>query len=1077
MNYRSRLFWLAAIVAAGTTAASAITPLWLRDVKLSPDGKEIAFTYKGDIYKVPVSGGSAVRLTSQPSYESRPIWSPDSRKIAFASDREGGSDIFIMPSNGGSATRLTYNSVRETPQAFTPDGKNVVFTANIQAPASSVWFPSNVNTQLYEVSAEGGRPRQILALPVNNVSYKGDKGAFLYEDVKGSEDEWRKHHVSSVTRDIWLYDPATSTHTNLTDHAGEDRDAVASPSGDRIYFLSERDGGSMNVYSFDPASPAVIRRETNFKTHPVRFLSVAPDNTLVFTYNGEIYTKAPQGQPRKVAIDVIPDDNNSISKISFSSPSKVVASPDGKQIAFINRGEVFVGSPDYSTVKQVTHTPEGECDLVWGKDSRELYYVSERDGRFNIWRASIVRDEDPNFANATLVKEERIFDNDRHERTNPQLSPDGKKLAYVEDRNNLMVYDLDSKKSKKLTNATTTTSRAHGFNVEWSPDSKWLLLEACDYRHEPYTDIVIINAENGDFHKITASGYFDESPHWVMDGNAVIFLSERYGMRNHASWGSEYDVMIAFMNQDAYDKFRLSEEDYSLLKEVEKQQAKKKDDKKEGDKEKADKEDEKLIVIETEGLGDRIIRLTPNSSSISDAMVSKDGKSLYYLSSTERGYDLWKKNLRKGDVKMVSKLNGPAAAMQLLNHGEIYLLDSPVSKHAPSSDKLHTLSFKGTMDLDREAERNYMLEYVRREARERFYVPDMGGVDWEAYVDNYARFMPHISNNYDFQELLSELLGELNVSHSGGRYGGTAARRATASLGLLYDMTYQGPGLKVNEAIAKGPFDRATTALVKGSVITAINGNTLTDNSDPLVLLNDMAGKKTLVAFTNPDGSKHEEVVLPVSISTMSSLLYDRWVKAREKDVEQWSKGRLGYVHIAAMSDPSFRNIYSKILGEYVGKDGIVIDTRWNGGGRMHEDIEVMFSGDKYLTQEVHGRKSGDMPSRRWNKPSIMVIGEANYSNAHGTPWVYSHQGLGKLVGMPVPGTMSSVNWITMQDPSMIFGVPVIGFKTAEGNYLENTQLEPDVKVALDKVKSVEGVDNQLKKAVETLLNDIDAAK
>jgi len=157
------------------------------------------------------------------------------------------------------------------------------------------------------------------------------------------------------------------------------------------------------------------------------------------------------------------------------------------------------------------------------------------------------------------------------------------------------------------------------------------------------------------------------------------------------------------------------------------------------------------------------------------------------------------------------------------------------------------------------------------------------------------------------------------------------------------------------------------------------------------------------------------------------------------------------------MNDASFRPIYSKIMGKYSDRDGIVIDTRWNGGGRMHEDIEVFFSGKKYLTQDVHGMPTSSMPSRRWNKPSIMVICEANYSNAHGTPWVYKHQNIGKLVGMPVPGTMTSVNWVTLQDPSLVFGIPVIGFRTAEGNYLENTQLEPDVKVALDPATVVKG--------------------
>ena len=257
-------------------------------------------------------------------------------------------------------------------------------------------------------------------------------------------------------------------------------------------------------------------------------------------------------------------------------------------------------------------------------------------------------------------------------------------------------------------------------------------------------------------------------------------------------------------------------------------------------------------------------------------------------------------------------------------------------------------------------------------------------------------------------------------------------------------------------------------------VITAINSQTITNDTDPLSLLNDLRGKKTLVSFTLPDGTQTEEVVLPISSGAQREILYRRWVKRCQAQVDSLSGGRLGYVHIRSMSDDSFREIYADMLGKYIGKEGIVIDTRWNGGGRLHEDIEVLFSGKKYLTQEIHGVTTSDMPSRRWNKPSVMIIGEANYSNAHGTPWVYSHLGLGKLVGMPVPGTMSSVNWVRLQDPSLVFGIPVTGFRTADGNFLENTQLEPDIKVANDPVLVVRGIDSQLEAAVKSLLNDID---
>ena len=214
-------------------------------------------------------------------------------------------------------------------------------------------------------------------------------------------------------------------------------------------------------------------------------------------------------------------------------------------------------------------------------------------------------------------------------------------------------------------------------------------------------------------------------------------------------------------------------------------------------------------------------------------------------------------------------------------------------------------------------------------------------------------------------------------------------------------------------------------------------------------------------------------MVLPISRSEQSDLLYKRWIKGRAAEVERLSNGRLGYVHIESMNDASFRDVYSDILGKYNLKEGIVIDTRYNGGGRLHEDIEILFSGKQYFTQVIRGREICDMPSRRYNHPSIMLQAEGNYSNAHGTPWVYSHQKIGKLVGAPVPGTMSSVNWETLQDPTLVFGVPVIGYQLPDGSYLENTQLEPDIFILNRPETVVTGTDLQLEAAVRELLKEV----
>ena len=1095
---KTRQFLAAALIAisAGSTlqanASQAFTPLWLRDVQVSPDGSQVLFCYKGDIYKVSSKGGTAVQLTTQVSYECAPVWSADGQQIAFASDRYGNLDVFVMAADGGPATRLTYQSVAEEPQAFTPDGQWVVFDACIQDPAESVMFPTSSLPELYKVPVKGGRTLQVLGTPAEMISFAPDGKSFYYQDRKGYEDEWRKHHTSSITRDVWFYDAQSGQHTNVTAHAGEDRNPVVSADGKTLYFLSERNGGSMNVYSCEAKAGDTKAGEpkavTTFKTHPVRFLSMAKDGLLCFTYNGEIYTQKLGAEPQKLAISLTRDDEAAIANLSFTNEAhQPVVSKDGKQIAFVTRGEVFVTSTEYATTRRISQTAGAEADVDFAPDGRTIVYASERNGNWQLYTASIVRKEDLNFANATLIKEESVFpelpalnlldskiDFSQVERRSPKYSPDGKKLAFIEDRIKLKVVDLKTMKVTQVTDGSKWYDQDGGFDFEWSPDGKWFVLSYIANRRDPYTDQGIVSAEGGEIHPITQSGYMSESPRWVMDGKAILFQSERYGMRSHASWGSQDDVFLAFLTQDAYDRYRLSAEDYALLKELEKKNEKKdekKDDKKskKKDDKKADADTVKAVKIEFEGLENRIVRLTPNSSRLGDAIVSKDGESLYYFAAFEGKPDLWKMDLRKHETKLLSK--GGSGSLQMDKDGNLYSLGNSMMK-IEKGDKTTPITYNAQMKLDLAAEREYMLRHVAKQINKKIFRTDYNGCDWDLMVQNYARFLPHIANNYDFAELLSELLGELNVSHTGGRFRPEAKGDATAQLGLLYDLTEATEGIRITDILENGPFSKASSKVKVGDVITAINGQPVSKDTDLAQLLNLCKGKKTLVSLKGNAGT-WDEVVLPISRSEQSDLLYKRWTKSRAAEVERLSNGRLGYVHIEGMNDASFRDVYSDILGKYNLKEGIVIDTRHNGGGRLHEDIEILFSGHKYFTQVIRGREVCDMPSRRYNHPSIMLQAEGNYSNAHGTPWVYSHQKIGKLVGAPVPGTMSSVNWERLQDSSLIFGVPVIGYQLPDGSYLENTQLEPDVLILNRPETVVTGTDLQLETAVRELLKGL----
>jgi len=1046
------------------SALYAATPLWMRYPAISPDGKNIAFSYKGDIYTVPTSGGDARQITMHAAHDYMPVWSPDSKSIAFASFRYGNFDIFLTSAEGGEAKRLTTFSGAEMPYAFTPDGKFVVYAAKIQAPAASAAFPSAVMAELYKVPVEGGRPQQIIATPAENICFAKDGKSFVFQDRKGNEDRLRKHHKSSVTRNIWKYDIPTKKFTELNADAGEDINPVLSPDNQTVYFLSER-SGTYNVHSFPLNNPSQIKQVTDFKVNPLRFLSIDNSGTLCYWYDGEIYTQKVDGKPQKLKVNIVEENkNNEILALTSGAIARTV-SQDGKQVASVMRGEIFVSSVDYKYTKRITNSPAQDNMPDFAPDGKSLVYASEKSGVWSLYIAKIKRAEEPYFFNATLIDDEPLFKPSSTERMYPKYSPDGKEIAFIEDRHKLMVYNIKDKKVRQITDGSDNPNSSGAVEYEWSPDSKWFAIEYTPNRHEPYSDIGLVSAQGGKITNLTGSGYTDVNPRWVLGGEAILFRSERYGMRNHASWGSLNDAMIVFLNQEAYDKFRLSDDDYKLLNES------KKDDK----KAKTDSLISKDITVDLKNIEDRIIRLTPNSSSLGDAVLTNEGDKLYYLASFEKDYDLWSINTRTRETKLEVKGAGSASLVLDKDGKNVFLLGRSPQKIALSGGKKEPISIAAKMDVDLAAEREYLFNHVWTQELKRFYTTSLHGVDWNLMKKTYEKFLPHINNNFDFGELLSEILGELNTSHTGGRYSPQAENPdATAALGLLFSWTYDKDGLLIDEVIEKGPFDRADSKVSTGCIVEAINGVKIEAKKDFFTLLNKIAGQKTLISLYNPATKEHwEEVVKPITQAAQTSLLYSRWVKKREADVERLSGGRLGYVHIQSMGDPSFRSIYSDILGRFNKKEAIVIDTRFNGGGRLHEDLEILFSGKKYFTQVIRGVESCDMPSRRWNKPSIMIVGEANYSNAHGSPWVYRHQEIGKLVGMPVPGTMTSVSWETTQDPTLVFGIPIVGYHLPDGSYLENQQLEPDFKIANAPDKIVTGEDQQLEKAVVELLKEL----
>ena len=454
----------------GGALLAGAEPLWMRYCAISPDGSKIAFAYKGDVYVVNSDGGMAQRLTTEESFESSPVWSNDGKTIAFVSDRNGGRDIFVIPAAGGVAKRVTTHSARENVLAFSKDDKFIYYSALMQDPASSVMFPGGWITELYRIPVNGGRPELVVAAPVAHLCFDKDGQSFLYENQTGGENEWRKHHVSSVARNIFYYNAATGKHEQVTTNVGEDRNPLYAPDG-KMVFLSERDGGSFNVYKGDVQSADEAVALTSFKKHPVRFLTQANDGKLCFGWQGEIYTLIPGQKPQKVAVEVLNDaEDDQVQTMALRGASEFAMPDAGDDIAVISRGEVFVVSGKYGTSKQVSHTPEAEQGITISPDGKTIVYASCRTGVWNLYKATRTRKEDVDFSHATLINEEPLF-KDGVERIAPSFSPDGKELAFIEGRKVLKVLNLKTNKVRQITDGSQYYgTNDSGFEYQWSPD-------------------------------------------------------------------------------------------------------------------------------------------------------------------------------------------------------------------------------------------------------------------------------------------------------------------------------------------------------------------------------------------------------------------------------------------------------------------------------------------------------------------------------------------------------------------------------------------------------------------------------
>lgn len=427
-------------------------------------------------------------------------------------------------------------------------------------------------------------------------------------------------------------------------------------------------------------------------------------------------------------------------------------------------------------------------------------------------------------------------------------------------------------------------------------------------------------------------------------------------------------------------------------------------------------------------------------------------------------------DLKKGDTKVL--LKGTSGTLYPDKKGENLFVQSynGIKKVNLATADVKDVEYNAPYDRKPSLERAYIFDHMAKQVKDKFYDANMHGVDWDYYTSHYREFLPYISNNRDFATLLSEVLGELNASHTGGRYYPSGAPMSTGWLGAYFDENYDGDGLKVAEVLPRGPLAAKAADIEPGDIILSIDGEKILPDTDYFPMLEGKTNKKVRLEVKKKNGTVTHPVVKPIGMGSQSEMAYQRWVEHNEHVADSLSGGKIGYVHVKGMDTESFQTVYDRLLGKYRNCDAVVVDTRYNGGGWLHNDIAVLLNGKEYVKYVPRGKEIGHDPFAQWTKPSAMLVNESNYSDAHGTPYAYKTLGIGEVIGAPIPGTMTAVWWETQIDPSLIFGIPQVTNMTPDGVVLENTQLNPDIIIYNQPADIENGKDAQLEGAVLRLM-------
>jgi tricorn protease len=1063
------------LVLAVPTARAQIDARMLRQPDVS--ATQVAFVYAGDIWIAAKSGGTAQRLSSPAGEESFPRFSPDGKEIAFTGDYDGNQDIYVMPAAGGLPRRLTHNPAPDRMLGWYPDGQSILF-------ASSMESGTNRFSQLYKVSKNGGLPEK-LPVPYGEFGAISPDGQWVaYMPQTQDFRNWKRYRGGWASH-LWLFNLKTSEWRNIS--TTDANDAQPMWHGHTLYFLSDRGTAERaNIWAYD-LDKATTRQVTHYTDYDIHF-PAGGTSDIVFEKGGRLFLLATANeQAHEVQIQVVTDLASLKPRLDSVGTlvQEAAISPTGKRVVFQARGDLFTLPAEHGPALSLTRTSGvAERFPAWSPDGHEIAFWSDRSGEYQL----TVRPADGSGNEEQLTKYGPGF------RYHLSWSPDGRKLAFIDQAMTISIYDRDTRQTKVVDKALYYSERAlEAFTPHWSADSRWLTYQR-DLPATQHNAIFLYDTKSSTRTQVTSSFYEDNSPVFDPEGKYLYFFTNRTFNPTYA----DVDATWIYANSTTIAAVPLRDDVPSPLAPRNDEEgggaaiAKAMADSAKADsaKTKADtasKPTAKPVLIDLAGFERRIVMLPPDAGNYSDLNAAV-GKVIYRRtpragSSDKKSPALYWDLADRSEQTILDDADGIAlsangAKLLAANGGKFAVID--LAKGQKFEKPLATGSL--VAGVDPKAEWQQIFDDVWRMERDFFYDPHMHGVNWAAERADYQKLLDASVTRWDVDWVIGELIGELSASHT-YHGGGDVQPSRHVGVGLLgVDWSLENGAYRIKHIIdgaawddeVRSPLSAPGLKVHEGDYVLAVNGAPIDVTQDPWAAFDGLANQTVQLAVNSTPSMTGAHTVLVHTLASDGRLRNLAWIEANRRRVDEATKGRVGYIYVPSTGVDGQTELVRQFLAQF-GKDALIIDERFNSGGQIPDRFIELLNRQPLAFFATRDGQDWQWPQQASFGPKVMLINGWSGSGGDAFPTYFREAKLGPLIGERTWGGLIGISGVPGLIDGGTFTVPTFRQYNTDGKWFaEGHGVDPDVVVADDPSQMTKGLDPQLEAGIQAVLKELE---